>query len=560
MNPRAIKQVLKRNALPKLLLAAALLAGLACATAGAQPKPDGPFADSDSPAAMRDPRMARAMTQQEAAAKAEAETAAALAAAKAAAAAKMLAGEEVLQQRPVIAPLGAFDAPAPKETRLKNGLRLLVLEKAGAPMEALLFAVRRGSTSDPAGMAGLAAITTAMLETGSAKKSQAQMAEIADALGATLRTGATSDGSMVSVAAQPEKLKAMVALLAEVTLKPNFDPAEWKKLQAQRVAQLEQQLAEPRVAAQHAFANAVYAGQPLGHVATGTPASVKTLALEDVKSLWSGIDPGEVAVIAVGGAPEAAVVAALSAKFGNWKRSAKPRGEAVAGSKPAGEKGGAPGAAPDAPSRPRLVFVDFPGRPQSVLRVGQPSVPLASPDQLALRVLNSVLGGSFTSRLNQNLREKNGYSYGAGSTFAFGRGPGPFAAATSVKTEVTGLALGELLKEVERAVKEPLSAEELEKGKALLAYQLVEELQSSGQTAGLLGELFLGDVPMEELKTMVPRLKALTVAEVEAAAQRALAPGSMTIVIAGDAKTVLPQLEPLKLPAAERRGATGEKL
>lgn len=540
-------------------LLAVLLSSLACATAAEQPKADAAKAASALKAEVKTEAQQK-LEASAAAAKAEAEKTAQLAAAKAAAAAKLLPGEEVLLQRPVIAPLGVFDAPVPRETRLKNGLRLLVLEKTGAPMEALLFAARRGSTSDPKGKAGLAAITAAMLETGSAKKSQARMAEVADALGATLRTGATADGAIVSVTAQPGKLKAMVELLAEVTLQPNFDPGEWKKLQAQRVAQLEQQLAEPRVAAQHAFANAVYAGQPLGHVASGTPASVKTLALADVKGLWSGLDPGEVAVIAVGGAPEAAVVAALSARFGRWKPSVKPRGEAPAVGRPAGQKGGAPGVAANGPARPRLVLVDFPGRPQSVLRVGQPSVPLASPDQLALRVLNSVLGGSFTSRLNQNLREKNGYSYGAGSAFAFGRGPGPFAAASSVKTEVTGLALGELLKEVERAVKEPLSAEELEKGKALLAHQLVEELQSSDQTAGLLGELFLSEVPMEELKTMVPRLKALTVDGIQAAAQRALAPGSMTIVIAGDAKTVLPQLEPLKLPPAERRGATGEKL
>jgi zinc protease len=161
-----------------------------------------------------------------------------------------------------------------------------------------------------------------------------------------------------------------------------------------------------------------------------------------------------------------------------------------------------------------------------------------------------VLGGSFTSRLNQNLREKNGYTYGIGTAFAFGRQAGPFGAQSSVKTEVTGLALAEILKEISRAVDEPLSQEELEKGKALLAYQLVETLQRSEATAAAVGGIFVNGLPLDQMQTLVPRLRALTVADVQAAAKRALVPGKMTIVMAGDWKVVGPQLKAagLELP------------
>jgi zinc protease len=213
--------------------------------------------------------------------------------------------------------------------------------------------------------------------------------------------------------------------------------------------------------------------------------------------------------------------------------------------------------------RPRFVLVNFPGKPQSVLLVGQPSVPRSSPDVLALELANAIVGGSFTSRLNQNLREQHGYSYGAFSGFAFGRGPGAFAARTSVQTDVTGKAVTEIFGELNRLVAEPLSAEELSKGKALLAFQLVEALQSVGATSAAVADIFLFDLPLDEYRTYVSRLQALTPAIVQDAVRRALHPQEMTLAIAGDAKAVLPQLQAeaaLKLPAPQLRDPEGKVL
>jgi len=468
-----------------------------------------------------------------------------------------LPGEEILNNAPALAPLADFAAPVPSVKTLKNGLRIYLVNKPGAAIETIALVLKQGATSDPQGHAGLASLAATMLEAGAGGKSQAEIAAAADALGATLHTAAATDATFVSISGLPEHLARMVPLLADVALRPTLDAGEWAKVQSTRVAELQAALAEPRVAAGLAFASALYGNAPLGHPALGTPASVQATTLADVKGFLASQSPKESALIVVGSAPDKAVLAALQPAFEKWSEApAAKKARAARAKELAAQKSLTPAKAP------RFVFVEFPGRPQTVMRVGQAAVPRSSPDVLALRLLNSVLGGSFTSRLNQNLREQHGYTYGAGSNFAFGRGPGPFAAASSVKTNVTGLALAETLKELARATAEPLSEGELQKGKALLAYQLVETLQHADGTAAALAEIFIDDLPNDEYATFVPRLRALTAPAVQEAARRTLHPEQMTVVLAGDRAQVLPQLQEagVVLPAPEERNALGEQV
>jgi zinc protease len=530
------------------LLAAALCAVLACASA---PKGAGPAEPSTAAAPASQAAPATSATAGSTAAPGATPTGAQAAAKDAID--PPLPGEERLREQPKLAPLADFAAPVPKLVELPSGLRVYVVERPGAPLESLALVVRRGSTADPAGLAGLATLSAAMLEAGSAGRSQAQIAAQADAMGAALRASATLDATLVALSALPSRLPELMPLLADVALRPNLDPAEWKKLQGTRTAELQAQLAEPRVAAGLAFAAALYGDGPLGRPAQGTPASVAKIRLADVKAFLAGLDPHEAALIAVGAAPQAQVVALATRQFSQWKSTAKSR---THGAKQAPAKA----AKAAAYERPRLVAVDFGERPQTVLAVGQPAVPRSSPDALALRLLNSVLGGSFTSRLNQNLREQHGYTYGAGSRFMFGRLAGPFVAQSSVKAQVTGPALAEILGELEHAVAAPITSEELEKGKALLAYELVETLQSAEATAGAIASLFVDELPLDELQTTVPRLRALTVEAVQAAVQRTLQPATMTIVLAGDLKAAQAQFQEagLKLPPPQLRAASGE--
>jgi zinc protease len=460
-----------------------------------------------------------------------------------------LPGEEVLSQRPSIAALGPFDAPVPTLLTLPNGLKLYVVHRPAAGLEAVGFFSRRGSTSDPLGQEGLASLAAAMLQSGSAGKSQAEVAAAADALGANFLVGASADELGIELSALAPQLPHLAALLADVALRPNLDPKDWKKVQAQRLAELTAEKSEPRSAAEVAFLAAVYGQGPLGHLPDGTIPAVKRLTLADVKAFLASVTPEDSAVVAVGSVPPEQVRSALEGAFGAWKGSGRPSAQPRATVLPT--------------SRPRFVLVNFPSKPQSVLVVGQPGVPRSSPDQLALSVANAVLGGSFTSRLNQNLREQHGYSYGAFSSFGFGRGPGPFEARTSVQTEVTGKSVVEVFNELNRLVAEPLSADDLSKGKALLAFNLVERLQSVDATVQAVGALFIYDLPLDEYRTFVPRLQTLTAAAVHDALRRVLDPAKMTLSIAGDEKAVLPQLQSeaaLKLPPPQRRNAEGQLL
>ena len=447
-----------------------------------------------------------------------------------------LPGEQVLDTPPKIEPLPPFDAPVPEELTLPNGLRVFVVTRKTAPIEAIELVIKRGGSSDPADRAGLASLTAAMLEAGSAGKTQGQIAQAADALGASLRASAGEDATVLSVAGLGARAQEMVALLADVALRPNFDGAEWNRVKAQRLAGLRAQRAEPGAGVALAFAAAVYGENPLARPVSGTPESVAAVELDDVKGFFSSFSPGDAALAVAGSLSTKELLPMLTAAFGKWAPPPSPKVRM-------GRMTLLPPPPPPPGSRPRLVLVDYPDKPQSVVEVGLPSVPRSSPDVLALRLLDAVLGGSFTSRLNQNLRELHGYSYGAGSSFGFGAGPGAFIAGASVKTEVTAAALSEILGEVRRAVEAPLTTEELSKGKALLAFDLVSTLEHAEAAAAGAGGIFLYGLPLDEFRTFVPRLKALDPSTVQAAARRAIDPNALTVVIAGDVNKVTPQLD-----------------
>ena len=460
--------------------------------------------------------------------------------------------EAVLKTRPQLIPLQPFAAPRPKVHTLKNGLKLLVVEKQGDGIEALQLVVKRGTADDPPQLAGAASLAMDMLEAGSAGRSQTQMAAAADAIGASLHAGVGVDGAALAGSAMVSNLEPLVALFADLALRPNFAEDEWKRIVGQRQADLLAARAEPTVAASRAFARAVYGDHPYGLASDGTVESVNAIKLEDVKAVFARFDPAKSALVAVGGVPEARVVELLAKAFEGWPSRA--------GGHPNSAE--LPQARPAPLERPRLVLVDYPDKPQTVMRIGAPGLPRSSPDVLALRIWNSVVGGSFTSRLSANLRELHGYTYGAGSRFSFGIGPGPFVTLADVKTEVTAEALKEALTELQRAVAEPITQAELDKAKALLAFDVAQLLEHADGAAAAFGQLFLYGLPEDEFQTYVPRLQKLTAAEVLAAASRALDPAKMTIVLSGDAKKILAQLRAsgLGLPAAELRDVVGEPI
>jgi zinc protease len=385
-------------------------------------------------------------------------------------------------------------------------------------------------------------LSAAMLEAGSAGRSQAEIAAKADAMGASLDIGAGPDSLFVSLTALPIQFRDMAELLSDLVLRPNLDPREWDKVKARRLAQLQSQSADPAYAADVAFHATLYGSGAQGRPALGTPDSVAATRLKDVRTFLEGRAPEGCALVVVGAVAEATALPILEACFG------KPWGGRTALRRPKPD--------PLPANRPRLATVDFPGKPQTILMIGQPGVPSASPDAPALALLNEVLGpsgGGFTTRLNLNLREEHGYCYEIYSDFAFGSQAGPFQVKGGVKTSATGASVAEVLKELSIIRKERIPEEELSKGKAMLAYQLVLTFQDAKATAMLLANNFCQGLPLNHVATLSARIQSLDAAQVQASAKRVLDPDTMTILLAGDTATTLPQLVKagLSLPQAK---------
>jgi predicted Zn-dependent peptidase len=447
-------------------------------------------------------------------------------------------GAKVLETKPVVPPLKSFAAPVPQVEKLSNGLPLLILEKPGDPLETIIFVSKRGSSTD-GDKPGLTSLTNDMLESGSAGRSAEQIAAEINALGTDLHANATEEAQSYGFTVLDGQVDGAANLLADIVLKPNFDPKEFERIKAENLAALVAALAEPQVLADEVFGVALYGKGPYGNPVSGTQASLQSITLDDIKHSYANVAASNSALVVAGGVPAARVKELLSARF-----SALPAGTVTAS--PVGQP---------VLNRPAFVLVDKPGAPQSVLVYGQPSVGADSPDRLSLELANVILGGAFTSRLNQNLREVHGYSYGAGSAFAMWRGTGPWQASSAVKTANTVAAVHEMQSEVVKLVRDGLNDEELSKAKSLFAQQtLVLTLQSSRGTAGQFAIIWARDLPLDELTQMIPKMEKLTAPEVNAAVQRALDPTKMTMVVAGDVKTVQAQLTAapeLKLPTPE---------
>ena len=439
---------------------------------------------------------------------------------------------QVLETPPQVGPIEPFNAPVPAELKLANGLSLFTLVRPQAPLETLIFTSKHGAVHDGA-LPGLASLSGELLQTGSAGRSASQIATEVAALGTSLHVGASREDLTGILTVLPAELPQAAALLGDVMLRPNLDPKELQRTRQQRQARLVSEADDPHFVASRVFGTVVFGDSPYGTPLLGTQASIAKIKLADVKRFLGKIGTQNAALFAAGPVPAEQLQALLDKAFG----AAQP-GQAEA-----------PIKATPASHRPALVLVDKPGAPQSVLRMGEPSVAIHSPDRWALELDNLVFGGSFTSRINQNLREKHGYTYGARSDFQMLRGGGAFLAAADVKTSVTAASIKELQGELARMAQSGLSPEELTKSRALFAAGLVQELQTTPGTAQAIAELWADELPLDDLAKVLPALKQLDLAAVNAAWNRAVNPQAMTLVVVGDAKSVKSQLQAAGLPA-----------
>jgi len=423
---------------------------------------------------------------------------------------------------PELPPPPALKLPAVQTTVLPNGLTLAIVEMHKVPVVDVQLLIDAGAARDPSTAPGLATFTATMLQQGAGARSALDIADEAAFLGAQLGTAAGFDGASASIHVPKRRLEAALDLLADVVLRPAFADSEIARQRELRAAQLVQQRDEPVSVANIAFPAIVYGREhPYGHPLNGTDSATARLARASVAEFYrTNYRPNGARILVVGDVTLAQARRLIAARFGGWERGDVPAFPS-------------PAAAP--PTAARTVYlIDKPGAAQSVVRIGHLGPVRTTPDWFALEVLNTILGGAFTSRLNQNLRETRGYTYGAFSQFVPRRLSGAFVALASVVTAKTDSSLIEFLKELRRIRDETVAPAELAKAKAYLTLGLPGNFETTGGAAARFRELLSLGLPLDYYDRYVDRINAVTAADVQRVARQYIDPDRFDIVVVGD--------------------------
>jgi len=427
-----------------------------------------------------------------------------------------------------------YEFPRVWRFTLSNGLRVIVAPVHRLPVVTVLTVVDAGASGDASGHEGLALLAAAALAEGSQQLDGPALADAFERLGTSVESGGDWDEATVQLTVTPARLDRALGLLAEMLLTPRFADADVERLKTERLAELLQQRVEPRSLADERFARAVYApASRYARAAGGTPASVRRLEAEQVRA-WHAtryVSATTTIILAGDVSPEQAHDMVMR-HFGGWSGSAPPT----------------PPVRADAREHARRVHVVAKSdAPQSELRVGHVGLPRQHPDYFATVIMNAVLGGLFSSRINLNLREAHAYTYGAHSAFDWRRAAGPFVVASAVKTEVTDAAVREILHEIDRIRDEEVTASELELATSYLAGVFPIRYETTEAVAAALMLATVYELPEEYFTTYRDRISAVSRADVLAAAQAHLNPNALQVLAVGDAPAIAEPLAALQL-------------
>ena len=412
--------------------------------------------------------------------------------------------------------------PSPTEKTLANGLKVIVAKSSDLPLVSAELTVRTGAAADPQGLAGAVGMTAGMLTEGTKTRSAQQIASQSEALGATLSSGGGQDSSYVSLNVMPDKLPAAMAIMADVTRNPAFAQEELDRQRAQALDGLSVAFQSPGQLAGFAASPVIFSGTPFGHVATGTQTSLPKIQAGDLATLHATYFRPDNAILVLTGdiTPEQGLALAEQA-FGDWKAPASPAPARVA-------------VTPD--EKPRAIAIDLPGTGQAAVTVVKAAISRGDPAYYPGIVTNSVLGGGYSARLNQEIRIKRGLSYGANSRLSAMRTTGLFRASAQTKNESAPQVLDLIVAELSRLAQAPASAEELKARKSVLIGGFGRELATTDGLAGILGSLALYDLPLTEVGAYTGKVEAVTAGEVQAFAKQNLDPAKASVIVAGDAK------------------------
>jgi predicted Zn-dependent peptidase len=457
-----------------------------------------------------------------------------------------LAGDNARDERPSIGEEKSFPEFPPSSFGLSNGIQIHHWEKSELPLVEVLVLFPGGSVLDGP-LSGKASLTADMLDEGAGGKTAIEFSNSLESLGATLRSSAERSYSTVSLSTIRRNFDSALPLLADAIQRPGFSPDEWKRVKTVHLEGLRRDQDNPNAVASVVGSRVFFsANHPYGWPIAGTLDTVEKLDLKSIRNMHSDLYAPQNATILIAGdlTPEEAREA-LEKSFGNWQGQS-------------GEKAGQQFAKP-ALEQLRLAVVDKPDAVQTVIRFYMPAADYNDPDRVPLEMIRTILGGTFTSRLNQNIREDHGYSYGARATLQFDLEASYLVAYSNVQAQVTGAAIGEFLKEFKKLRQGDINAEELQKARSTYRTNLLQSYSSLRALLGSAARLLVENRSFSAASEDLQRSSSVSLNELNQLAPRAIPLDNALLVLVGDRNLILEQLEGLGLPEPIEFTVDGEE-
>jgi zinc protease len=454
-----------------------------------------------------------------------------------------------LGPRPEPAPAPLFVPPTPTAFAGPGGMAVWLLERHEVPMVSCDLTVPTGASSDPKGKGGLAYATARMLFEGAGKRGAIELSAAVDQLGARVTTDANADASFVSLTVLRRNLEPAFAVYGDVVARPRFDAAEYKRMKDLWLNELTARQKDPDATARVVYRAVLFGpDNPYGHPWDGTLASARKVELDDVRRFYAAAwRPDRATLVCVGDLTQKDLAPIAESAFGGWKVPASPAPPPVAPTAPTGPW-------------PRLVLVDRPDAPQAVIAAVKPGLAAADPEAPALWRVNDTIGGSFTSRLNQDLREKRGYTYGARSRYSVSRGVGQVVSWANVVTNKTGDAMTAMLSDLADFANVGLTGEEVDRSRSQARGELVGTYQSDEGIAGHMAAFAALGLPTDWAARSAKARDEATKPALDALAKEFYDPSSAILVVVGPRAAVEPMLAKAGLPPPEMRDEEGRPL
>jgi zinc protease len=449
-------------------------------------------------------------------------------------------GTAAARPMPEVGPISNLDFPDIERATLSNGIPIIYARRDTIPVVRVAVEFNAGIAADPANALGTQALMLNLLDEGTTTRNSIQIAEEQERLGAQIGTGQSMDRTVVQLGALTPNLGRSLDLLADVIRNPAFEPSEVERLRAQQLSLIANELTQPNGLGARTLPGVLYGtNHPYGRPFTGTgdAAAIRALTRDDLIAFhqrW--IRPDNATIYVVGDVPLAEIEQMLEKRFGDWAAPAVPKGSKDFT------------AATPAP-RPRIVLVDRPQSPQSIILAGTVLPVVGTQDLLTLTAANEVLGGGFLSRINMDLRETKGWSYGSRSNVNLYENQVPYIITAPVQADKTGPAIQALMEQVGAfTTNRGLTDVELARVINGNTRQLAGQFETSQAVLSALRSNTLYHRPDDYWETIAERYRGMTISTLDTAARRVIDPKKLVWVVVGDAAKVRPQLEPLGLP------------